>query len=52
MTPCDLCELPELVCYAYAHNVLFFTTLLHHPMQQEHCHRRWQSFSDQMKDPQ
>jgi hypothetical protein len=52
MTLCDLCELPELVCHAYTRNVMFFATLPHHLMQQEHCHRSWQSFSDQTKDPQ
>jgi hypothetical protein len=37
MTLCDLCELPELVCHAYTRNVM--SSLPHHLMQQEHCHR-------------
>jgi hypothetical protein len=52
MTLCDLCELPDLVCHAYARNATFFVTLPHNLIQQEHCHRSWQRFSHQTKDPQ
>ncbi len=52
MTLRDLRELQELVFRAYPRDVMLFAALPYHLMQQEHCHRNWQSFSDQTKDPQ
>jgi hypothetical protein len=52
MTLYDLCEVPDIVCHAYARDMMFLATLPHYQMQQEHCHRSWQSFSNPTKDPQ